>query len=153
MFGIGLPEMIVILVVALIVVGPEKLPDLARSLAKGVFELKKTLHQVKSSLADEDELIDSLRSDLRKTTEDLKGNLLESDHFSRPDPGIKAADTPARDEEIIEAEHRPLDDEVAGQQGDSPPAAGEDETVNPERQQDAGDSDGEVEEKTSGSAT
>ena len=46
MFGIGLPEMIVILAVALIVVGPDKLPDMARSVAKWVLELKKTVNQV-----------------------------------------------------------------------------------------------------------
>ncbi|RUM38613.1 MAG: twin-arginine translocase subunit TatB, partial [Desulfobulbus sp.] len=47
MFGIGLPEMIVIMAVALIVVGPDKLPELARSLAKGLNEFKKTMNQVK----------------------------------------------------------------------------------------------------------
>ena len=52
MFGIGLPEMIVILAVALIVVGPDKLPDMARTVAKWVFELKKTVNQVKESLED-----------------------------------------------------------------------------------------------------
>jgi sec-independent protein translocase protein TatB len=40
MFGIGLPEMIVIMAVALIVVGPDKLPELARSLAKGIGEIR-----------------------------------------------------------------------------------------------------------------
>jgi len=39
MFGIGLPELILIMAVALIVVGPEKLPDLARGLAKQLIEL------------------------------------------------------------------------------------------------------------------
>ena len=55
MFGIGLPEMIVIFAVALIVVGPDKLPGLARSLAKGMLEMKRTLNQVKESLTEEGE--------------------------------------------------------------------------------------------------
>ena len=82
MLGIGLPEMIVILALALIVVGPDKLPDMARSVAKWVFELKKTVNQVKESLADEENLIGSVQSDLRETGEELKEKLLESDHFT-----------------------------------------------------------------------
>ena len=54
MFGIGLPELILIMAVALIVVGPEKLPDLARGLAKQLLELKKAANVLKESL-NEDE--------------------------------------------------------------------------------------------------
>ncbi|NOR09988.1 MAG: twin-arginine translocase subunit TatB, partial [Desulfovibrionaceae bacterium] len=41
MFGIGLPELILIMGLALIVVGPDKLPGLAKSIAKQILELKK----------------------------------------------------------------------------------------------------------------
>ena len=55
MFGIGLPELILIMAVALIVVGPEKLPDLAKGLARQLVELKKAANVLKESLHEEDE--------------------------------------------------------------------------------------------------
>ena len=55
MFGIGLPELILIMAVALVVVGPDKLPGLARSLAKGIVELKKATSTLKESLHDDDD--------------------------------------------------------------------------------------------------
>ena len=53
MFGIGLPELLLILAVALVVVGPDKLPELAKSLGKGIFELKKAASSLKESFAEE----------------------------------------------------------------------------------------------------
>jgi len=64
MFGISLPELIVILGIALIVVGPDKLPDLARSIAKGILELKKTAEEVKEGLTREGGMFEDLRPDL-----------------------------------------------------------------------------------------
>ena len=49
MFGIGLSEFIVIVIVALIAIGPDKLPQLARTLGKAFSEFKKAGEEVKKS--------------------------------------------------------------------------------------------------------
>lgn len=54
MFGIGMGELLLILGLALIVVGPEKMPGLARSLAKQVMELKKMASALQESIQAED---------------------------------------------------------------------------------------------------
>ncbi|AJE04739.1 TatA/E family twin arginine-targeting protein translocase [Geobacter pickeringii] len=53
MFGIGMPELIVILVIALIVLGPQKLPDIARSLGKGLAEFKRASDDFQRNLSEE----------------------------------------------------------------------------------------------------
>jgi len=54
MFGsLGMPELIVIFVIALIVFGPRKLPELGRSLGRGIAEFKKATNDLQSSLENE----------------------------------------------------------------------------------------------------
>jgi sec-independent protein translocase protein TatA len=52
MFGIGLPELMVILVVALLVFGPTKLPELARSLGRGLAEFRRASSDLRQSFSD-----------------------------------------------------------------------------------------------------
>lgn len=53
MFGIGMPEILIILVLALIVMGPKKLPEMARSLGKGLAEFKRASSEMRSSIEEE----------------------------------------------------------------------------------------------------
>jgi TatA/E family protein of Tat protein translocase len=48
MFGIGMPELLLILVLALIVLGPKKLPELARALGKGMAEFRRATDELKA---------------------------------------------------------------------------------------------------------
>ncbi|RLB71636.1 MAG: hypothetical protein DRH07_06160 [Deltaproteobacteria bacterium] len=50
MFGIGMTEMVLIAALALIILGPKKLPDLARSLGKGFAEFKRATNELKSTI-------------------------------------------------------------------------------------------------------
>jgi Tat protein translocase TatB subunit len=54
MFGIGFPELLMILVVALIVVGPSKLPDLARALGRGYAEFRRATDELKETFEQDD---------------------------------------------------------------------------------------------------
>jgi TatA/E family protein of Tat protein translocase len=59
MGSIGLPELIIIFVVALIVFGPRKLPELGRSLGQGLAEFRKATNQLRSTIEEEVQTIES----------------------------------------------------------------------------------------------
>lgn len=86
MFGIGMPELLLILAIALIVIGPKKLPDLAKSLGRTMREFKKATNEFKETIQ-----IDEDFTDVKKTFDDLGDDIKDSvsrdtaTEFSRPD--------------------------------------------------------------------
>jgi Tat protein translocase TatB subunit len=63
MFGIGMQELIIIAIIALIVVGPKKLPDLAKTLGKGFSEFKKATEGVTEDLKETLKVDDNPKND------------------------------------------------------------------------------------------
>ena len=53
MWNIGMPELVIILVIALIIFGPRKLPELGRSLGKSIGEFKKASNELRNTLDEE----------------------------------------------------------------------------------------------------
>lgn len=82
MFGIGMPEMLLILAIALIVIGPKKLPDLAKSLGRAMREFKRATSDLKESMA-----LDSDLKEVKDTFDDIKGDIKGSldEHENGPD--------------------------------------------------------------------
>jgi Tat protein translocase TatB subunit len=69
MFDIGMPEMIMIFIVALLVVGPKKLPEIAKALGKGLADLKKSFQDVKDTVHEE---FKESTSEIRDAVTDVK---------------------------------------------------------------------------------
>lgn len=103
MFGMGMPEIMVILAVALVVIGPKKLPELARSLGKGYAEFSRSMRNVKDGISgmatdfeDETEFVRNPMGSLHKAVED---NFLGAEE--KPDDWKAAAKESAKSDKPV----------------------------------------------------
>jgi len=104
MFNIGLPEMLIILAIALIVFGPNKLPELARAFGKAMREFKKATEEVKESFREETKDLEELKSSI--TDQNLLTDLAEAmSEEEKPPEAPQPSEMPA---EVAQAEEPPV---------------------------------------------
>jgi len=103
------PDLLVILVIALIVFGPKKLPELARTIGKAMGELRKTTEEMKESIGIKD--LEKMRSNLSRM--DLLADLAEktSEYMTHSD---SAKDASFPEEERVSEKTPPLASVSAG---------------------------------------
>jgi Tat protein translocase TatB subunit len=88
MFGIGVPELIVIAIIALLVVGPQKLPDLAKTLGKGLAEFRKATEDATETLKETLHM-----DDIHQEVNEIKDSFLkENDKDVQKQPASPAAE-------------------------------------------------------------
>jgi Tat protein translocase TatB subunit len=98
MFGLGMPEILLILAIALIVIGPKKLPELAKTLGRAMGEFKRSAQDFKRSIDVETTVKDL--TDLEGPETDLKDILKTAN--TKEDPS--AADPSQTDSQDPETE-------------------------------------------------
>ena len=71
--SLGFPEIILIFVVVLLLFGPKKLPDFARTFGKALKEFRKTVNEAKSTIEEEIDKADlNVTEDLKEINRDIK---------------------------------------------------------------------------------
>ena len=104
MFGIGMPELLLLLAIALIVVGPKKLPELAKALGRGIAEFKKATNELKESLETNTEFSELKQSfdDIQETVVDATLPSTDSEDLDSEEVSTATTTSDQEDEDDIE---------------------------------------------------
>lgn len=110
MFGIGMPEMLLILAIALIVIGPKKLPDLAKSLGRAMREFKRATSDFKETLA-----VDEDFSEVKQAFDDIGTDIKDTVDFTatptaKPSSNAEAAEKQSDEKQVNREGDDKLDD-------------------------------------------
>jgi len=96
---LGFSEMLLIFIVALLVFGPKKLPELGKSLGKGIREFKKATEELKSSWEDQVKDIatplNEVKRDIHNMGQDMKSDLYKSLETAAETPQEPSHSSPA----------------------------------------------------------
>ena len=123
MFGMGMPEILLILAIALIVLGPKKLPEIAKSLGRGIAEFKKATQDFKQSIE-----VDNDFKEAKQTIQEIKGDIQETVQKSMAE-GAASVDSDndtvseedlehTFDKDITEPAQEPVEDKSPTKQGE-----------------------------------
>jgi TatA/E family protein of Tat protein translocase len=93
---LGFTELVVIFFIALVVFGPEKLPDLAKTAAKGLREFRKATDGLKSNWEEHLRETETPVNEIKKTFEDAKADVVEaSAKLLEEEPAAETPEEPA----------------------------------------------------------
>lgn len=85
MFGLGMSEIMLILALALIIIGPKKLPEVAKAVGKGYAEFKKALNDFKESVNISEELKDEPKHPKKEELKEIYTEKWEKDDKDEKD--------------------------------------------------------------------
>jgi Tat protein translocase TatB subunit len=91
MLGIGMQEIVIILIVALIIIGPKKLPDLARALGRAMGEFRRAADDLKDNLD-----VDGMKAEKEKLMREITQNQLNLNKNSEADNPPPQAEEPQK---------------------------------------------------------